>query len=256
MALIMVLCFVVSPGVKAQRKMEDLNHGTMAVKTSDGVYISWRVLGNEWKGVAYNLYRDGVKINTAPIDGASNYVDAGGTTNSSYFVRAIIDGVEQSETDTASLWSSGYYDIPVNEVEGDYTINDAAIGDLDGDGEYEIIVKRLASNISDLNKTEYHLLQAYHLNPEDNLNDQGEVEPMWTINMGPNIYNHVEVNFLVWDMDEDGKAEVITRTSDGTVDGLGNDFGDVDMDIAGSYAGDGIIDYRSSQMSGYRTKRA
>lgn len=224
--------------ILAQRKMENLDHATMAVKTANGVYVSWRVLGSEWKDVSYNLYREGVKLNDEPIAGASNYEDAAGTLTSLYFVRAIVDGVEQAETCTAKVWDKSYIDIPVNDIEGNYTINDASLGDLDGDGEYEIIIKRKSSDIGYLARTNYHLLQAYHLDPEKNLNDQGEVVPMWTIDMGPNLFNDVEVNFLVWDVDQDGKAELITRTSDATIDGLGKDFGDTDND--------GKTDYRYS----------
>lgn len=238
-----------SLSVSAQRKMENLDHGTLAVKTSEGVFITWRVLGSEWKDVSYNLYRDGNKLNSDPITGATNFVDATGTLSSSYFVRPIVDSIEKDETCTATVWDKSYIDIPLNEVEGYYTINDASLGDLDGDGDYEIIIKRKAENINDLSKKEYHLLQAYHLDPAENLNSEGKVEPIWTINMGPNLYDPVETNFLVWDLDEDGKAELITRTSDATVDGEGKDFGDAPGDHQ-----DGITDYRFSVMSGYRTK--
>ena len=71
----------------AQRHMENLDHGLVAVKTSSGVFVSWRVLGSEWKDIAYNIYREDTKLNDAPITGASNYVDAAGTLSSTYKVK-------------------------------------------------------------------------------------------------------------------------------------------------------------------------
>ncbi|MFB6340616.1 T9SS type A sorting domain-containing protein [Saccharicrinis sp. FJH62] len=235
--LLVVLSIVLTGPVFSQRQMENLKHGLVAVKTNSGVFLSWRVLANEMKDVAYNLYKDGSLLNTEPISDISNYLDASGTTSSVYQVRPVIKGVEKNTNESASVWATNYKDIPVRKINGGYgtyELNDASVGDLDGDGEYEIIVKRLALNM-DISSTDYHYLEAYKMDGTF----------MWAVNMGPNIYNAVEFNFLVWDLDGDGKAEVALRTSEGFIDGVGNQMGDVD--------GDGKTNYRYSISSvGYR----
>ncbi len=216
--------------------MEKLNHGLVAVKTSEGVFVSWRVLGWETENVSYNIYRDGALVNSSPVTGASNLLDAGGTSGSTYSIKTIIKGAEQETEESATVWQNNYIDIPVRKINGDYSsyiLNDASVGDLDGDGEYEIVVKRLATG--GVSSDDYHFLEAYELDGTF----------LWAVNMGPNIYNDVEFNFLVWDLDCDGKAEVTLRTSDGFIDGEGNEIGDANND--------GIINYRYSISGvGYR----
>ncbi len=224
--------FSLLPKVCAQRFMEKLDHGLVAVDTGSGIYVSWRVLASEWYDVSYNVYRDGVLVNDSPINGASNLVDTSGSTSSTYSLKLVEDGVETDSGETCSVWEDNHLDVPVRtiSVDGDttlYTLNDASVGDLDGDGEYEIVVKRLVAD-NDTALTYYHYLEAYKLDGTF----------MWAANMGPNIYDGTEFNFLVYDLDMDGKAEIVLRTSDGFVDGEGNDIGD--------YDGDGITNYRYS----------
>ncbi len=237
-AFFTALMLFFSVNVNAQRLMEDLNHGLVAVKTAQGVFLSWRVLGTENENIAYNLYRDGSLVNSQPITGASNILDKSGSENSNYSIKVLVNGVEQQTEESASVWSKNYIDIPVRKINGgynNYILNDASVGDLDGDGEYEIVVKRLATGGVESN--DYHFLEAYEMDGTF----------LWAVNMGPNIYNDVEFNFLVWDLDCDGKAEVILRTSDGFIDGIGNNNGDANND--------GIINYRHSISSaGYRTE--
>src|SRR5690606_718146 len=94
--LLFVLCLYQLSTIQAQRQMEKLDRGLVAVKVNNGVFLSWRVFGTDTKEVAFNIYRNGTKVNTSPITGATNMVDASGTTNSSYSVRAIIGGQEQA----------------------------------------------------------------------------------------------------------------------------------------------------------------
>ncbi len=234
LTLIIIVFF--SYNAMAQRYMEKLNHGLIAVNTTNGVFVSWRVLGSEGDDVSYNIYRDGAMVNSTPVNGASNLLDPNGTIASTYTIKLLLNGVEQTAEESTTVWSKNYIDIPVRKINGGYNthiINDASVGDLDGDGEYEIVVKRLATG--GVASSDFHFLDAYELN--------GTL--MWSVNMGPNIYNDVEFNFLVWDLDCDGKAEVTLRTSDGFIDGEGNNIGDADND--------GIINYRYSISSvGYR----
>jgi autotransporter-associated beta strand protein len=196
--------------------METLDRGLVAIKVSGGVYTSWRIPGDEWYDVTYNLYRNGTKVNASPLT-VSNYTDASGTASSTYTVRAVVNGVEQADSETASVWSQQYLEIPMADVVSKngtvinscYTLNDACAADLDGDGQYELIVKRSNTDFTLANDTAYCLFQAYKLD--------GTL--LWTLNMGPNLINagHVETNCLAFDFDEDGKAEVVLRGTDGTI---------------------------------------
>ncbi len=224
-SIAVVIMLLISFSVSGQRKMEELNRGVLAVRDGLNNYIGWRIPATELRNVSYNVYRDGELLTTTPVTGASNYVDEGAGASATYTVTAIVDGVEQAHSEAVPVWSNQYMDIPVRAIDGTwdtYELNDASVGDLDGDGEYEVVVKRLA--LADLGSSNYHYLEAYELDGTF----------MWAINLGPNMHNKVEVNFLVYDFDEDGKAEIITRTSDGMIDGVGNNIGDRD--------GDGRID--------------
>ena len=155
----------------AQRLMENLGRGLVAMQSGSGVYLSWRLPGQEWYDVCYNVYRDGKKINTLPLT-TSNYYDLNGTLSSEYRVSAVIKGIEQSQSDVVKPWADQYIDIPVqpiidnagNDISHLYSLNDASAADLDADGEYELIVKRMNSDFSLGNKA-YTLFQAYKMHP-------------------------------------------------------------------------------------------
>jgi autotransporter-associated beta strand protein len=196
--------------------METLDRGLVAIKVNGGVYTSWRIPGEEWYDVTYNLYRNGVKVNSTPLT-VSNYTDAQGSTSSTYTVRAVVNGVEQEACAPATVWSSQYLEIPMNDLyskrgnlmNSAYSLNDACAADLDGDGAYELIVKRSNTDFTLANDSAYCLFQAYKMD--------GTL--LWTLNMGPNLINagHVETNCQAFDFDEDGKAEVVFRATDATV---------------------------------------
>ena len=204
----------------AQRQMETLNRGLIAMKVGSGVYTSWRIPGDEWYDVTYNLYRDGSLIAEGLV--VSNYSDAAGTASSTYQVAAVVNGKEQTRCDAVSVIatldgnSHPYIEIPVVTGKDDqgndlsaanYTVNDISVADLDGDGEYEYIVKRANGNFRPT-VTAYTRFEAYKLD--------GTL--LWYINMGPNMINagHVETDCMAFDFDEDGKAEVVIRGTDGT----------------------------------------
>ena len=212
-----------------QRYMENLDRGLIAMRTgTNSVLISWRIPGDEYnRNATYNLYRGLTRI--ASNLSVSNYLDAT-SSNHSYSVAAVINGNEQPLSPAKGIKGQDFFTIPVRTVNGGYTthnLNDASVGDLDGDGEYEIVIKRL-SNDESPTSPHNHYLEAYELDGTF----------MWAIDLGPNLLHAVEVNFLVYDFDNDGKAEVATRTSDGMIDGIGNDIGDRN--------GDGKINYRET----------
>lgn len=221
-----VLFLLFSATLFSQRKMETLDRGLVAVKTTNGVFVSWRIQGYEWYDTQYNIYCDNVKLNTTPLS-VSNYLDASGTTTSSYTVSAVINGEEQPQCEAVTPWDKQYLEIPVVDRPDGYEINDATTADLDGDGQYEIIVKRIYKDWAN-ESAPFSYFEAYQMD--------GTL--MWEINVGPNILPDVEINIAAFDFDEDGKAEVFMRTSEGTIFGDGTQIGDTD--------GDGKTNYRSS----------
>ncbi|MBN2163236.1 MAG: hypothetical protein JXR25_01275 [Pontiellaceae bacterium] len=232
------------------RYMEKLDRGVVAVsKGSSTVYVSWRMLGTEPEHVSYHVYRNGTKITASPIATSCNYLDTAGSTTATYSVAAVIDGVEQDRSDPVSVWGSyylgsgkyvGYKDIPLqrpvggttpDDVDYTYSPNDVSVGDLDGDGEYEIVLKWDPSNSKDNSQSGYTgnvYLDAYEMDGTF----------LWRIDLGINIRAGAHyTQFMVYDLDSDGKAEVVCKTADGTMDG------------AGTVLGNEAADYRNS--SGY-----
>lgn len=207
--------------VFAQRPMDRLDRGLVAVKTTPGVYVGWRIQGEEYYDTQYNLYRDGKKINEQPLD-VSNYQDNAGTAASVYTVRAVVRGVEQEACAPVSVWGNSYLTIPMGrvysrrgtDVTQQFELNDVSAADLDGDGEYELIVKRTNTLDSrDLfpvgNDSVYCCFEAYKL----------DGTKLWTIDCGPNMVSgsNVETNLVAYDWDGDGKAELLMRAADGTI---------------------------------------
>ncbi|PKQ87988.1 rhamnogalacturonan lyase [Paenibacillus sp. BGI2013] len=219
------------------RQMEYLDRGVVAVKTGTGVFISWRLLGTEGSNVSFNVYRDGTKVNASPITNSTNLQDASGTSSSKYTVRAVVSGTEQAASAAASVWGNNYLSVPLSVPAGGttpdgvaytYSANDASAGDLDGDGEYELIVKWDPSNSKDNSQSGYTgevFIDAYKLNGTR----------LWRISLGKNIRAGAHyTQFMVYDLDGDGKAEVAMKTADGTKDGTGVVIGDASKDYRNS----------------------
>jgi len=210
--LLLGCLLLLSVNVLGQRQMEKLDHGLVAVKDSSGVFVSWRVLGTEWTSTGYNLYRDGKKITTIPNTGASNFIDPSGTLNSEYYVKAVEGGKELVQSETVKPWADFYKTIPLQIPAGmtmpdsskcTYRANDCSVGDVNGDGKYEIILKWDPTNSKDNSRAGYTgnvYLDAYTLSGTR----------LWRIDLGKNIRAGAHYNqFLVYDFDGDGKAEVV-----------------------------------------------
>lgn len=230
-----------TPTVHASRQMESLTRGLVAMKKDSGIYVGWRLLGTDPVETTFNLYRDGVKVNSEPIADSTNYLDVGGDGNSTYYVRTVLNGQEQMQSESVKVWSANYISVPLQIPEGGMTVtgqvytysqNEASVGDLDGDGQYEIVMKWSPSNQQDNGSkgiTSPTYLDAYKLD--------GTL--LWRINCGINIRSGSHYNqFIVYDLDGDGKAEVALKTADGTVDGQGNVIGDPTKNYVNS---DGFI---------------
>ena len=247
--LLICLLLVISRIVQAARYMEDLDRGVVAVRSGSSNYVGWRLFGTDPADIAFNVYRDSVKINGSPIINSTNYLDTGGSLSSTYSVVPIIGGIEQPGTDPMGVWGQQYLTIPLQVPAGGitppygdypegqsytYSPNDCSVGDLDGDGEYEIVLKWDPSNSQDNSNSGYTgnvYLDAYKLNGTF----------MWRIDLGINIRAGAHyTQFIVYDLDSDGKSEVACRTAPYTKDGLGNYV---------LLPGDTLTDYRNS--SGY-----
>ena len=229
--LVFILTFM---PVTAQKQIEDLDRSVLAVrKNSNEVLISWRIFASEFENASYNVYRDTTLLNTTPITGASNYTDTI-TSNETYSVSVIINGTEQKISEPKDVWNTIYKTIPISAPEGGtspdgrrfiYEANDASVGDLDGDGEYELVLKWMPSNSHDNSHRGYTgntILQGLKLD--------GTV--LWTIDLGKNTRSGAHyTQFLVYDFDGDGKAEIACKTADGTVDGAGTVLGDASADF-------------------------
>jgi rhamnogalacturonan endolyase len=217
------------------RQMEQLDRGLVAIAQGGGkTFLSWRLAATEMDSISgFDIYRDGKKINTSPIVDGTNFVDAAGVVGSAYQVRAIRSGKEQEASPAAKPLSHPYLEIPLQIPPGGktpdgkeftYSANDASVGDLDGDGQYDIIVKWYPSNAEDnafAGYTGNTLLDAYKL----------DGTRLWRIDLGRNIRSGAHyTQFQVMDFDGDGKAEVACQTADGTVDGTGKVLGDATAD--------------------------
>lgn len=218
-------------------KMEKLGRGVIAIRqNADEVFVTWRYLSRDPMNTAFNVYRDGRKLNDYPVSETTYFIDknAGGGV---YAIKPVVDGKELDETSRAWTLPAnapvGYVDIPLDKPAGGtspdgvaytYSPNDASVGDVDGDGEFEIILKWDPSNSHD-NAHDGYTGNVYL----DCLNVTGERR--WRIDLGRNIRAGAHyTQFMVYDLDGDGIAEVVCRTADGTVDGTGKVIGDPDAD--------------------------
>lgn len=225
-AAIGLLLLVASPGA-AQRQMEALGRGVVAIHRGGGqVFVSWRLLGTDPESIAFNVYRSTgggapVRLNDRPITGATNFVDEGVDVSQpvAYFVRPVLDGRELEPSARYTLDPTRpYIAVPLQTPEG-YTPNDGSVGDLDGDGEYEIVLHQVGVGRDNAHNgfTTEPILEAYELD--------GTL--LWRINLGKNIREGAHyTQFMVYDLDGDGRAEVAVKTADGTVDGTGKVIGD------------------------------
>ena len=207
---------IVTLNANAQRVIDNLDRGIVAVPTTGGVFVSWRIQSDEYYDVTYNLYRNGTKI--AENLTTSNYKDAGGSTSSSYTVEAVKRGVTQPQSAAAKPWNNSYLEIAPkhpSSITSTLIPNDACCADVDGDGQVEILLK--FDNLEEIsngfpkegNNGEYTIFEVLKLD--------GTV--LWWVNCGPNMgdFQNNEQNIVGYDWDMDGKAEVLMRLEEGSV---------------------------------------
>lgn len=216
---------------QAQYQMEYLTRGVYAVNNGSGkIFVSWRLLGTEDQSLAFNLYRTAnnktQKLNEKPLVTATSFTDESADTNlvNTYTVKAIINNKEEKQGASFVLQANAkpYLSIPLQTPAG-YSANDASVGDMDGDGVYEIVIHMTgrAKDNSQAGFTDPPIFQCYKLDGTF----------LWQINLGKNIREGAHyTQFMVYDLDGDGKAEVAMKTADGSMDAKGNVIGDSTKD--------------------------
>ncbi len=233
LSILFLLLFGMSSQIQAQRTVEKLNRGLVATRlNADQIYINWRMLGTEPTNVSYNLYYNDKKVPGSPFTTTTNFTHST-TTDGNYYIRAIVNGVEQAASETVSVWANQYLDIAMQIPAGGttpdgrtytYNVNDSSVGDVDGDGQYEIFVKWDPSNAHDNSHKGYTgnvFIDCYRLD--------GTL--LWRIDLGKNIRAGAHyTQFMVYDLDSDGKAEIACKTADGTIDGTEIVIGSADAD--------------------------
>lgn len=220
---------ILTNGVHAERQMDKLTRGLVAVKQEDSVFVSWRSFAHDPDDLAFNLYRqtdesDPIRVNADPLTGGTNYIDKEADTkqNLRYFVRPIADGKEQEPSASVSAWDQPYLEIPIQPIP-QYRPGDASIADLDGDGEYEIVLHQASRGRDNAHAgiTGTPVFDAYKLDGTH----------LWRIDLGINIREGEHyTQFMVYDLDGDGRAEMACKTADGTKDGTGKVIGDPEKD--------------------------
>ena len=252
--LLPVATMTAQPGYNYSKlQREKLNRGVVAIRENPSeVIVSWRYLSSDPIQTGFNVYRDGKKLTDTPITVSTLFRDKNNSQKTAvYEVRPVLKGKETHHIDgTYTLPENaplGYLEIPLQKPAdgvtpaGDtytYSPNDASIGDVDGDGEYEIILKWDPSNSHDNAHEGYTgevYIDCYRMNGEQ----------LWRINLGKNIRAGAHyTQFMVYDLDGDGKAEVVMRTADGTIDSKGKVIGDANAD----YREEGTFDPSRNQI--------
>nr|WP_305144229.1 rhamnogalacturonan lyase [Streptomyces sp. LUP47B] len=215
------------------RQVERLDRGLTSVHTGSGNLVSWRWLATDPNDVAFNVYRGGTRLNSSPLTTSTNYLDAGAADSADYTVRAVVNGVEQAPSEHALQFRTGYKDVPISPPSGGtspgnspytYEANDASVGDLDGDGAMDIVLKWQPTNAKDNSQSGY---------TGNTIVDGVKLDGtrLWRIDLGRNIRSGAHyTQFQVYDYDGDGKAEVAMKTADGTKDGTGAVIGSSSAD--------------------------
>lgn len=206
-----------------------LDRGLVVMPAEEGGNaLSWRWSGLDEQRIHFKVYKNEEFFRTVRPGEPTFLEDINGQPGDSYQVVALVDEEEKDSSDVVQVQENSYLSIPLNKpangfvdgVEYSYIANDASAADLTGDGQYELILKWEPDNAKDNSqpgKTGDVLIDAYTL----------EGELLWRINLGPNIRAGAHyTQFIAYDFNQDGRAEVAMKTADGTVDGRGDVIGD------------------------------
>ena len=211
---------------------EHFNRGVVAVRSENKVVVSWRLLTSDATNEAFDVYRNGKKLNTQPLtSGGTFFVDNQPLAKDAVY--EVRGGGKRGQFRLKANAPEGYLPVKLKRPQGGvtpdgqtftYSANDASVADVDGDGQYEIVLKWDPSNAHDNAHDGYTgptIFDCYRLD--------GKL--LWRIDMGINIRSGAHyVPFIFYDLDGDGRAEFMVRTSDGTRDGVGQVIGDAKAD--------------------------
>ena len=198
--------------------VENLDRGVVAVPQGGGNFIGWRMFGYEYDRenparVSYNLYRDDALL--ANVTNSTNFLDPDGDAGARYAVSVVLDGVEGPRSNPVAPWSQDFLRVPLQSPGAIYNAHDSSLGDLDGDGQYEIVMLWEPNDAKDNSQggiTSNVFLDALRL----------DGTRLWRIDLGPNLRAGEHYNqFVVIDADGDGRAELGIKTAPGTRDGTG-----------------------------------
>lgn len=206
-------------------ELEALDRGLVAATTSEGVFLSWRLLGWEVSGRSetgvtganFNIYR-GKKL-IATVTDSTNFLDRESVPGAEYRVAAVVRGKEARRSDPVRPWSDSFTELPLQKpADGvtptgenyTYSANDMSVGDVDGDGDYEYVVKWDPSNSKDVSQVGYTgtvFIDTY----------EADGTLLYRLDLGPNIRAGAHyTQFLVYDFDGDGRSEMMLKTAPGT----------------------------------------
>ncbi|MBR4235163.1 MAG: rhamnogalacturonan lyase [Clostridia bacterium] len=237
-------------------QLETLDRGLAAFKTNEGVFLTWRLFRHEvhgfnktgLTGADFYVYRNGKQISF--VSGSTNFIDADGSLSDKYSVAAVYEGKTEPPCDEVKVWPGNYIPIPLRQPEGGttpkgeafvYHANDLSVADVNGDGRLEYILKWDPSNSKDVSQKGYTghcIIDCYTL----------EGALLWRLDMGANIRAGAHyTQFMVYDFNGDGKAEMAVKTAPGTRMTVYNADGSVksceyitipESDIAAGYSND------------------
>ncbi|WP_458115849.1 rhamnogalacturonan lyase [Arthrobacter sp. D2-10] len=255
-----------APDAQIGVQLEHLDRGLVAAATTEGTFLSWRLLATEvtganetgQTGADFAVYRNGEKI--ATVTDSTNYLDTGAPADATYSVAAVVGGVELQRSADVSPWAQGYTEIPLQKPadgvtpKGDsyaYSASDMSLGDADGDGDYEYVVKWEPNNSKDVSQVGYTgntYIDTYAMD--------GTL--LHRIDLGVNIRSGAHyTQFMVYDFDGDGRTEMMMKTAPGTTvtrytDGVAGEPEYITMpadDVAAGYSN--TDDYRKSAADYY-----
>lgn len=202
-------------GYAKTRVVEKLDRGLVAVTGPDGAYVSWRLLPGDPADIGFNVYRMlgrglPTKVNAAPLTATCDLVDPDAPDNYevNYVVKPVIGGQEGPGAGPVTRQEADYVSL---KLDGAHTFQKCGLGDLDGDGQLDYVIKQPGSNI-DPYKAYWHKspgtykLEAY--------NHDGQF--LWRYDMGWAIEQGIWYSpYLVYDFDGDGQAEVAVKMGEG-----------------------------------------
>ena len=237
---------------------ENLNRGVMAVPvTGGGELVSWRLMADEYAETTFDVLRGKTVVKRNLAD-ATCYFDRSGNRNSQYRIVTKRNGEAVDTTEAIKPWANQYMQVPIDHPKGGYTPtgeryeyypHDIAVGDVDGDGDFDLILKWMPTNAKDNSQTGYtgnQIIDCYEFDTQFVNGNSGNSKLLWRIDLGQNIRSGEHyTQMLVYDFDGDGRAELLCKTAPGSKDGEGN-FVTAAATDEGIQLADNSADYRST----------